>query len=83
MVVPLFSRDARRKDSYAESTVQSFGAQITTEVDRVVGDGDQLLLFIKQSTKFGFGDRSEILNLHNSGLWAQPMECGQFPTCYQ
>ncbi|MBD2205109.1 hypothetical protein H6G33_05675 [Calothrix sp. FACHB-1219] len=66
MVMLLFSRDARRIHSDAESTVLSFGAQIIAEVDRVVDD---------INTKFCLSDRSEILNLQNSGLWVQPICC--------
>ncbi|BAY22573.1 hypothetical protein NIES2100_23360 [Calothrix sp. NIES-2100] len=70
MVIPLFSRDARRTDSYAETTVQIFGYQITKEVYRLVGDADQFLVVIKQFTEACSGDRSEILNLHTEILFA-------------
>ena len=63
MAIPLFSRDARRTDSYAEATIQIFGYQITKEVDWAVGDADKFLVVIKQSTEACSGDRSEILNL--------------------
>jgi hypothetical protein len=77
----MFSRDSRRTDSDAESTFQIFGYQITKKVDLVVGDTDQFLVVIKQSTEFCRGDRSQIPNLGTGGLWSQPIECGQFPSC--
>ncbi|OUL28741.1 hypothetical protein [Nostoc sp. 106C] len=62
MRIPLFSRDARRTDSYAEATVQICDYQITEEVDRAVCDSHQFLFVIKQSTEAFSSDRISLKN---------------------
>jgi hypothetical protein len=51
MAIPLFVGDVRRTDSDTDTTVQTFGYQITEELYWVVGNADQLPLVIKQSTE--------------------------------
>lgn len=63
MASPLFSRDFRRTDSYADATIQIFGYQITEELYQVIGDADQLPVVCKQSTEANSCDRIAIFNL--------------------
>jgi hypothetical protein len=58
MAIPLFSRDARRTDSYAEAIVQVSGYQITKEIYQVVGDRSEFFVAIKQSLVEVFDVRS-------------------------
>ncbi|OUL37235.1 hypothetical protein BV372_03150 [Nostoc sp. T09] len=62
MTIPLFSRDARRTDSYAEATVQISDYQITKEVDWAVCNSHQFLFVITQSTEAFNSDRMSLKN---------------------
>jgi hypothetical protein len=69
MAITLFSRDIRRTDSYADTTVQICGYHITAEFDQIVGDGKQFPVVIQQSIEVNSCDRIAIaipiFNLHS------------------